>query len=323
MSYMQSLRSIIQRSDRLSAAFLPTYMAIVHPASVKRHARRHCLKAEFGKHTIDIADEARIVRISRTHAIYANDIVNGFEFFHGAVAPEAVGGNELVDYSVPKFHQMPGFPLHPVFFNAIAEPLVTADQYIEFAQLGEASVALDLGAYSGLTSILFREQCGMSGTVIAVEADPDNIAAVAKNIELYESRTGQCVELFEGAVWIHDEGVSFSAEGNLGSSATDCVGNRLGLAKLVPSARLSTIARRYELPRVDFIKCDIEGAEGVIFGDADFFERFQPRIIVEVHPVDGTLTTEKVKADLSKFGYTFELVDQLGSTLPLLRCIPG
>jgi hypothetical protein len=123
-------------------------------------------------------------------------------------------------------------------------------------------------------------------------------------------------------VWIHDAGVSFSAEGNLGSSATDGVGDRLGQAELVPSFTLSSIAHRYDLPKVDFIKSDIEGAEGVIFGDSDFFQRFRPRIIVEVHPVDGELTTDKVKADLSKHGYAFELVDQIGSRLPLLRCTP-
>jgi FkbM family methyltransferase len=319
---MQSFKSLIQRNDRLRAAFMPTYMSLVHPGVVKRNARRHGLSVEFGKDTMDVTDGKRIVRLGRSQAIYANDILNNFSFFHGAVIPEAVDGMELVDYSTPKFHDVPGFSLHPVFFTALAEPLVTADQYLDFAQLTDGDVAIDLGAYSGLTSILFRERCGDSGTVIAVEADHANIAAVRKNIELYEDRTGRRVELLEGAVWIHDEGVSFSAEGNLGSSATDCVGNRLGQAELVPSFTLSRIARRYDLQRVDFIKSDIEGAEGVIFGDSEFFERFHPRIIVEVHPVGGVLTTERVKADLSKHGYTFDLVDQLGSSLPLLECTP-
>jgi len=322
MSYMQSLKSFIQKNERLSAAFMPAYMSVVHPGLVKKAARQHGLNVEFGKDVIDIAKGKRVVRINRAHAIYANDVVSGFEFFHGAVVPEQVGGTELVDYSAPKFHEMPGFSLHPVFFNSLAEPLVTADQYLDFAQLRAGSVAMDLGAYSGLTSILFRERCGKSGTVVAVEADTANIVAVHKNFELYQKRAGKRIELIEGAVWIHDEGVSFSAEGNLGSSATDCVGDRLGQAELVPSFTLSSIAHRYDLPKVDFIKSDIEGAEGVIFGDSDFFQRFRPRIIVEVHPVDGELTTDKVKADLSKHGYTFELVDQIGSRLPLLRCTP-
>jgi FkbM family methyltransferase len=320
---MQSLKSFIQKSERLSAAFMPVYMSMVHPGMIKKAARKQGLDVEFDKDVIDITHANRTVRINRAHAIYANDVVSGFEFFHGAVVPEKVDGTELVDYSEPKFHHMPGFSLHPVFFNSLAEPLVTADQYLDFAGLGEGSVAIDLGAYSGLTSILFRERCGKSGTVVAVEADSANIVAVHKNFELYQSRTGKRIDLLEGAVWIHDEGVSFSAEGNLGSSATDCVGNRLGQAELVPSFTLSAIARRYDLPKVDFIKSDIEGAEGVIFGDSDFFERFGPRIIVEVHPVDGALTTDKVKADLSKHGYSFELVDQIGSRLPLLRCTPA
>jgi FkbM family methyltransferase len=323
MSYMQSLKSVIQNSERLNAALMPAFMSLVHPRVVRRNAKEHGLTAEFNDSTIEIADDRRIVRLARQHAIYAKDVVNDFDFFHGAVIPEIKDGTALVDYSLPKFHDIPGYPLHAVFFNALAEPLVTANQYLEFAALEEGSIALDLGAYSGLTSILFREQCGASGSVIAIDADPANIIAIKKNLELYSEKTGRRVELLEGAVWNHDDGIHFSAEGNLGSSATECVGNRIGAATPVPSFRLATVASRHRLPKVDFIKCDIEGAESVIFKDAEFFRVYRPKIIVEVHRLQGVFTTDKVKSDLSKYGYRFELIEQIGSTQPLLRCTPS
>ena len=45
----------------------------------------------------------------------------------------------------------------PVFFNSLSEPIVTAKQYNDFANLSEESIAIDLGAYSGLTSILMDQ----------------------------------------------------------------------------------------------------------------------------------------------------------------------
>ena len=323
MSYIQSLKSMIQRSELLNAALTPAFISFVHPRMVRRQAKKRGLTVDFSGSSVDISDGRRIVRLARRHSIYANDVVNDFDFYHGAVAPDVTDGVEVVDYSVPKPHEILGFSLHPIFFNALAEPLATADQYLHFAQLSEGCTCIDLGAYSGLTSIIFREQCGETGRVVAVDADPANIRAIKTNFELYAGKTGRRVELLEGAVWSHDDGIHFSAEGNLGSSATDYVGDRLGAATRVASFKLSTIADRYGLQRVDFIKCDVEGAESVIFGDGQFFARFRPRIIIEVHRVDGTLTTQRVESDLAQHGYKFELVDQLGSTLPLLRCTPA
>ena len=73
---------------------------------------------------------------------------------------------------------------------------------------------------------------------------------------------------------------------------------------------------------MDFIKCDIEGGEAVIFGDDAFFERFRPRIIVEVHPVKGEMTTAAVIRALDAQGYVTQMVKQDGIDLPLLECRP-
>src|SRR3546814_6467149 len=69
----------------------------------------------------------------------------------------------------------------------------------------------------------------------------------------------------------------------MGSSATEFVGDRLGVSVKVPSYTLSTIAKRTGLSKVDFIKCDVEGAEAVIFEDSAFFDRYRPRIVAQVH----------------------------------------
>src|SRR3546814_7565928 len=78
----------------------------------------------------------------------------------------------------------------------------------------------------------------------------------------------------------------------MGSSATEFVGDRLGVSVKVPSYTLSTIAKRTGLSKVDFIKCDVEGAEAVIFEDSAFFDRYRPRIVAQVHRVGGERSEE-------------------------------
>ena len=75
-------------------------------------------------------------------------------------------------------------------------------------------------------------------------------------------------------------------------------------------------------PKIDYIKCDIEGAERVIFEDSNFFENFKPRIIIECHVVDGIDTTKKCVEDLSKYGYKCRPIEQFGVSLPLIECYP-
>ena len=126
----------------------------------------------------------------------------------------------------------------------------------------------------------------------------------------------------EGAVWNNSNGIEFSCEGNMGGSASAIVGRNRGQLMKVRTFTLSDIAKLNQLTRVDFIKCDIEGAESVVFEDKEFFKRFRPRIIVEPHVVDGQLASDKVMADLSLYGYKCKSIRQEGVELPLIECIP-
>ena len=62
--------------------------------------------------------------------------------------------------------------------------------------------------------------------------------------------------------------------------------------------------------RLAFIKADIEGAEGPVFGEAvATLRHHRPRIAIEPHPdATGVLTTESVSASLHEAGYSTEVV---------------
>ena len=162
-----------------------------------------------------------------------------------------------MDYSTPRYHEVVGFDLFPIFFPSLAEPRLTTSQYSEFANISEGMVVLDLGAYSDLTLIIFAQKTGLTGTVIAVEANERNIEAIKINFRNYERHIKSKINLLEGAVWKNNLGLEFSSEGNMGSSASSIVGRKRGNLIKVSSYSLSTITNMYKLSKVDFIKCDI------------------------------------------------------------------
>lgn len=317
MNFLQILKSIVRRTPVLHRLFIRVYISVFQERRMNRIAVKNGLSLKYYNDHIDIISRNNIIRIHKDHAIYIGDVVSNFKYFSEAVEPDETG---LIDYSKPNLHRVKGYDLHPVRFPSLAEPMATTEQYLEFARLAEGSIVLDFGAYSGLTSIMFRELCGDSGRVVAVDADAGNITAIRENFAMYKDKTGRKIELLEGAVWTHANGISFSSEGNMGSSAVEIVGDRVGAANLVPSFTLSDIADRFGLDRIDFIKCDIEGGEGVVFMDSAFFARFLPRIIVEVHPIGGELTTSAVQKALAPHGYHFRMITQAGEGLPLMEC---
>jgi len=271
---------------------------------------------------IDVIKGNNVIRISTNHVVYLQDIIASFEYYFSAVIPYNLYGKEIVDYSSPRYHDVIGYEAYPILFPSLAEPLITTSQYMEFANLSDGMTVLDLGAYSGLTSIIFSQAVGKTGTVIAVEADLVNIEYIKRNLQNYRKYCDNEILLLEGAVWENNNGLAFSSEGNMGSSAKAIVGNNRGSVSKIPSFTLSSIVTRFNLPGVDFIKCDIEGAEKVIFKDRDFFMKFMPKIIIEPHIVDGMETTETCIAELETYGYRSKKIVQEGVFLPLIECTP-
>ena len=158
------------------------------------------------------------------------------------------------------------------------------------------------------------------GLVIAVEADRYNYVACQHNLSLYKKVKDRDIELVNAAAWNHTNGVIFSSEGSMGSSVAEIVGADRGENTRVPTVTLVSLANRYQLSRVDFIKCDIEGGEFIALNSPEFFAKFRPRIVVECHLIDGVSTAERCINLLKDFDYICELRGQHGYPLPLLFC---
>lgn len=298
--------------------FIQTFFPLI----MKRMASRRGLSLDLHDSFMEVVKKDKVVRISRKHAIYLNDIFKSFNYYHEAVMPIIINDLSIVDYSGPRYHDVVGFDLLPIMFPSFAEPMATTLQYLSFAGLCPGMTAIDLGAYSGLTSIVFSQEVGQRGMVIAVDADPINLQCIHRNIQRYNRFNNSSVRVMEGAVWSNSNGTEFSCEGNMGGAVSVIVGRNRGRLKKVQTFTLSDIVKQNKVTRVDFIKCDIEGAESFIFEDKEFFNSFRPRIIVEPHLINGRLTSDKVMADLESYGYKCHSIKQEGVDLPLIECIP-
>jgi FkbM family methyltransferase len=294
----------------------------LYPHTLRGMARRHGISLRIGPQSIDLDRGRDTLRLSKAHALHVGEAIATFDHFFSAVKAQDLGERRLVDFSAPRYHEVAGFDLFPVLFPSFPEPLAMTRHYMEFGALGPGMRVLDLGAYSGLTSILFSQAVGPAGLVVAVEADLANIQCIRANVTNFAKHCPNRIALLEGAVWEHNEGIDFSVEGNMGSSATAIVGGNRGSVSRVPSYTLSAIAEIFGLERVDFIKCDVEGAEAMVFKDRDFFRRFAPRIVIETHYIDGKSTEEACVRELEASGYSCEPLPQDDYPLPLLKCVP-
>jgi len=279
---------------------------------------------------IKILDEdgARQIRLSRNNAVYLLDILNAFDYYYNSAEPILIkSGNRqfgIVDFSTPRFHEISGFADFPIMCPSLTEPFVTIQQYLDFANLNEGGIAIDLGCYSALTSIAFSKKVGESGRVIALEPDPVNYFAAEKNIHyhLLHNKLSN-ITLMANAAGAASGPIRFSSEGSMGSAAISIVGDFRGESINVDCITLQDVVDLNRLDKVDFVKMDIEGSEEAVIASSDnFFRRYKPRIIIEPHVVNGILATGKVSSILEGFGYCCETIEQVGVALPLVIGIP-
>ena len=279
---------------------------------------------------INVYKGAKCIRIPKELEVYIYDLKNDFDFYFSAVESKKENKYQVVDFTRNKIHKIRGFNLHKIMLPSFTEPISPLLQYTEFAQLDETSVVIDLGAYCGLAGILFDREISKNnknakGLVISVEADPKNKKSIEYNFNQYYKKTGRKVNYIQAAIWKNDGEITFASEGHMASSVNHTGYSNRGEDLKIPAISLSTIAKRFKLSKVDFIKCDIEGAETEIFKDKEFFELYSPKILIECHYTDLEQTHSvipKVKSILSGYNYECREVIQDGFDLPLLECIP-
>lgn len=180
------------------------------------------------------------------------------------------------------------------------------DYYLARANIGNGGVVIDAGAFDGQVTLFFACKVGLTGKVIAIEPDEQNIVKLRKNISI--NRSCNNITIMDELLWSKAEWVDFCAQGNVASSVLwkpegKAISQRL-------TTTIDVIVRSMMLSRVDFIKMNIEGAEiKAIEGASDTIRRFRPDFaIASNHLVGGKYTFSAVEELLREYDYNVETI---------------
>jgi FkbM family methyltransferase len=178
---------------------------------------------------------------------------------------------------------------------------------------------VDAGAHYGYFTLLLAKLCGAEGRVYSFEAEADNARILRENVRANELQSRVTVERAalaarSGEVELHTSASAGTTEWTLIESFA-LRENRPATgrpAERTPAVRLDDYLE--EVPGVDLIKMDIEGAEAeVVPAISRFLERRHPALVLEFHREVGWPAI----AALLECGYGLEDLD--GSPLPTPR----
>jgi FkbM family methyltransferase len=156
-------------------------------------------------------------------------------------------------------------------------------------------IVLDAGANVGV----FTRKALWAGAskVIAIEPGPENLECLRRNLTS-EIESGRVV-LFPKGVWDKGDVLKFAIDPN--DSAEDSFVRPIENAEFVqiPVTTVDELVAELHLPRVDFIKMDIEGAEQkAVLGARNTISRYHPRMALCIYHVQGDETmVPKLVAD--------------------------
>ena len=146
----------------------------------------------------------------------------------------------------------------------------------------EVHTLVDAGANIGLASILFAEHLPVRRT-LCIEPFGPNCQMLEKNLQ------GKCdFTVIEAALWHRDDEVlalhRHFRDGQDWSLSTGPAGSKADLQP-VKSITLHQLMQQHQLPAIDLLKVDIEGAEQVVFapGSKTGFLKQVKLVAIELH----------------------------------------
>ena len=153
---------------------------------------------------------------------------------------------------------------------------VTASHRIE-AEEGE--YVIDAGGCWGDTSLFFADAVGPRGRVYTFEFFPENLAVMRKNLAL-NPELSQRIEIICRPLWhTPNRTVSILEDGPATRLSEDTEGPNGYLTSTIDDC-----VSRGQIPRVDFIKMDIEGAElAALQGASETIREFRPQLAISLY----------------------------------------
>lgn len=152
--------------------------------------------------------------------------------------------------------------------------------------LTDGCIALDIGANVGAHSLPMARLVGPSGRIIAVEPTALAFRRLCRNISLNPNLATRIVPL-QMAMLAHPEGpvpklIHSSWPIHAHRDSHPVHSGRLQHTTGAAGSSVDALVHALSLPRVDYLKIDVDGAEpGVLIGARGTLARWRPRLLLE------------------------------------------
>lgn len=191
--------------------------------------------------------------------------------------------------------QVPGFE--------VGNDLIALRGYLAGgANLRPGQVVVDAGASaSGIATMCLAKLVGNTGKVIALEPDKKNFKILCDNLKLNGITN---VEPLNLGLWHKREALKF-ASGMGESSSVQFSSESTQPVEVIECVDLDQLLQDMKIPRVDFIKMDIEGAEiEALQGMTGTLKKGVSSLaIASYHFRDGSQTCQALEPFFEKLGY--------------------
>lgn len=155
--------------------------------------------------------------------------------------------------------------------------------YLSIVRKGD--VVIDIGANVGYFTTLFSDLVGPRGEVHAFEPLPSTFELLCKNIRGFPRHRNVCLNCL--ALGERDQDtLLFVPDEDHGQAALVRHRDRSWLSRQIREVNVQMIRLdRYaaRLPKIDFVKCDVEGAELLVLRGGELtLRRCRPKIFLEI-----------------------------------------
>ena len=210
---------------------------------------------------------------------------------------------------------------HKMFIN---DPELLTNPYSENFRAGilkrelkRGDIALDLGANLGYFTLFMAKIVGEEGKVFAFEPHPKNFSLLKKNIEINGYRN---IILVQKAVSdrIGKEKLYYKKDGRF-TDGTLCPLQKDRSFVEVETVKLADFIKE----RINFIKMDIEGAEGLVIQDVPLIFKNKPlKMLFEFHPKlikKFGLEPLKILTTLEDYGFDLFKINEKEKKIELVK----
>lgn len=164
----------------------------------------------------------------------------------------------------------------------------------EYAQckVEPGDYVIDGGSCFGDMALQFAEATGENGHVFAFEFIKDNIELLNKNLMLNPKLSSR-VTLIEQPLWSDSVSNLYIIE--KGAASQVVLDEPDAYSQRICTASIDDLVQSNAIPRVDFIKLDIEGAElDCLMGAKNTIQRFKPKLAICLyHNIDHFVSIPK------------------------------